>query len=181
MCNTFTPRSARRPAARPHSSRWNTAFSPQRINSREFFLFTRVPIIAIAVLPTKTIVLHVVPMRLFQPPPPDARPVRLSGDVTVSRYFATGNRSAPPNSDGTCMTPRPLRPRCHGGAVGSQSAARRFRLLDSLAMAMVTALISAAAAPKSATRNSPLPAVVPATRVAAIRGAKPPPSVEDNW
>jgi hypothetical protein len=39
-----------------------------------------------------------------------------------------------------------------------------LRRLDSLATAMVMALISAAAAAKQATRCSPLPAVVPATR-----------------
>lgn len=67
------------------------------------------------------------------------------------------------------------------GHTGDQLAATRFRLLDSLAMKTVTALIRAVAAANSATRNSPFPAVVPATRVAAMSGANPPPSVEDSW
>jgi len=46
---------------------------------------------------------------------------------------------------------------------------------------MVTALIRAAMAAKRATRSSPLPVVVPATRVAARSGANPLPGVDDNW
>ena len=50
--------------------------------------------------------------------------------------------------------------RHHWWAVCGQLAVIRFRSPDSLAMAMVIALIRAAAAAKSATRKSPLPAVV---------------------
>src|SRR3954452_11762509 len=62
-----------------------------------------------------------------------------------------------------------------------QLAVLRFRVLDSLAIAMVMALMRAAAPAKRPTRSSPLPVVVPATRVAAMSGAKPPPRVDDSW
>jgi hypothetical protein len=55
----------------------------------------------------------------------------------------------------------------------------RLRLPDSLPMAIVIALIRAAA--NIATRKSPLPAVVAATRRAAIRGQTRRRGVKDSW
>ena len=85
-----------------------------------------------------------------------------------------------PSRHALCRGPRVAGPR-HSSREHGQAAAVRVRTRDSLATAMVTALISAAAAANRATRSSPLPVVVPATRVAAMSGAKPPPRVEDSW